>query len=229
VYKIKLSFLLIILSSIFSCKHSKHPSIDERNEADSFKKLNQIKLGSQIWSTKNLDVEKFRNGEVIFEAQTDLEWKQAGKDGIPAWCRLYEDTVEDGEYGKLYNWYAVSDPRGLAPQGWHVPSKEEWEILVNYLDGDSKTGYYLKCKYGWDNNKNGIDSVGFNALPEGSRGLYGGFLSYGQFAYLWSSTTSNHIYTNSAYSVGMSYFGDEFQIGRMRYAEDGLSVRCLKD
>jgi uncharacterized protein (TIGR02145 family) len=227
-YKIKLS-LLIILSFIFSCKYTKHHSIEQRNEADSLKKLNQIKIGTQIWSSKNLNLEKFRNGDVIFEAKTDIEWEQAGKDRTPAWCSVYVDTVEDGDYGKRYNWFAVSDPRGLAPEGWHVPSKVEWEILVNYFGGYSNAGYYLKSKYGWDNNNNGIDSVGFNALPVGSRNLYGRTLAYGQFADWWSSTSSNHLYTNSAYLVGMSYYGNDFEIGGHRYAEEGLSVRCLKN
>lgn len=95
-----------------------------------------VKIGKQIWMTKNLDVAKFRNGDVIPEARTKDEWREAGEKQLPAWC-YYDNNPEKGKiYGKLYNWYAVNDERGLAPIGYHIPSKNEWEKLVEFLVSD---------------------------------------------------------------------------------------------
>jgi uncharacterized protein (TIGR02145 family) len=93
-----------------------------------------VTIGSQVWMTKNLNVEKFRNGDPIPEARTNLEWEEAGKEGQPAWCYYDNDPSNGFKYGKLYNWYAINDTRGLAPEGWHIPNIEEWEEL------DSKVG-----------------------------------------------------------------------------------------
>jgi uncharacterized protein (TIGR02145 family) len=82
----------------------------------------QIKIGTQIWATRNLDASTFRNGDTIPEAKTDEEWKAAGNDKKPAWCYYNNDPANGKKYGKLYNYYAVKDKRGLAPEGWHIPS-----------------------------------------------------------------------------------------------------------
>ena len=88
-----------------------------------------VTIGNQHWMTKNLDVVAFRNGDLIREARTNQEWEQAIKNKQPAWC-YYENNPKNGaKYGKIYNWYAVCDPRGLAPRGWHIPSFEEWNKL----------------------------------------------------------------------------------------------------
>ena len=107
--------------------------------------LHEIRIGNQVWSLKNLDVSYFRSGDPIPEARTAEEWNDALAQGKPAWC-YYENDPDFGarfqssnevsvRTGKLYNWFAVSDPRGLAPVGWHVPSQEEWETLTVYLGG----------------------------------------------------------------------------------------------
>jgi uncharacterized protein (TIGR02145 family) len=108
----------------------------------------EIKIGPQIWATKNLDVITFRNGDTIPEAKTNEEWKKAGEEGKPAWC-YYDNDPENGKkYGKLYNWYAVNDPRGLAPKGWHVPSDAEWIVLIDYLGGEEVAGTKMKSSSG---------------------------------------------------------------------------------
>jgi uncharacterized protein (TIGR02145 family) len=89
-----------------------------------------ITIGTQVWMTENLNVEKFRNGDPIPEAKTEGEWKAYGEAGEAAWCNYDNDPKNGEKYSKLYNWYAVSDPRGLAPQGWHIPSDEEWGCLL---------------------------------------------------------------------------------------------------
>ena len=113
-------------------------------------KAQEIKIGTQTWSTKNLDVSKFRNGEAIPLAKTNAEWELAGQNQQPAWC-YYENKGENGtKYGKLYNWFAVMDARGLAPNGYHIPSDAEWTILTDYLGGDSIAGAKMKSTSGWN-------------------------------------------------------------------------------
>ena len=113
-------------------------------------KAQEIKIGTQTWSTKNLDVSKFRNGEAIPLAKTDAEWELACQKSKPAWC-YYENRGENGTiFGKLYNYYAVTDQRGLAPIGYHVPTDADWTILTDYLGGDSIAGAKMKSTSGWN-------------------------------------------------------------------------------
>jgi uncharacterized protein (TIGR02145 family) len=92
-----------------------------------------VTIGNQVWMTKNLHVSTFRNGDPIPQAKTDAEWKLASENSQPAWC-YYENDLSNGEkYGILYNWYAVNDPRGLAPEGFHIPSSSELVELSNFL------------------------------------------------------------------------------------------------
>jgi uncharacterized protein (TIGR02145 family) len=115
----------------------------------------QVKIGSQIWMAQNLNVDRFRNGDPIPEAKTNEEWQKAIEDKQPAWC-YYGYSVANGvKYGKLYNWFAVNDPRGLAPVGWHVPTNNEWSILINYLGGYKVAGTKLKSTSGYSTYKTG--------------------------------------------------------------------------
>ena len=100
----------------------------------------EIKIGQQVWMVENLNVDKFRNGEIIPEAKTDAEWKKAAENKQAAWCYYNNDSSNGTKYGKLYNWYAVNDPRGLAPKGWHIPSDKEWTDLTDYLGGIGRAG-----------------------------------------------------------------------------------------
>lgn len=86
-------------------------------------------IGNQVWMMKNLDVDKFRNGTKIPQARTREEWVKAGLMKKPAWCYMYNDPVIGMKMGKLYNWYAVNDKRGLAPKGWSIPTVEDWALL----------------------------------------------------------------------------------------------------
>ena len=104
----------------------------------------EVKIGNQIWTSRNLDVSSFSNGDPIPEAKTEEEWRAASSNQTPAWCYLENNPANGKKYGKLYNWYAVHDPRGLAPKGWHIPNNEEWSILIEYLGGEKKAGKKLK-------------------------------------------------------------------------------------
>jgi uncharacterized protein (TIGR02145 family) len=112
-----------------------------------------ISIGKQEWLDRNLAVDTFRNGDAIPEAKTKTAWLKAGKEGKPAWCFYNNDPSNETKYGKLYNWYAVNDPRGLAPEGYQVASDKDWQVLKIFLDDDDKlgAGNKLKSQVGWDN------------------------------------------------------------------------------
>jgi len=120
--------------------------------------------------TKNLNVSTFRNGDPIPQAKTVEEWKKAGENQQPAWCYYDNDPADGEKYGKLYNWYAVDDTRGLAPKGWHVPSNAEWTILTDYLGGMNVVGIgtKMKSKTGWNEDGNGTNSSGFYVITRPS-------------------------------------------------------------
>ena len=141
-------------------------------------------IKSQIWMTKNLDLSNFKNGDKIPQARNFQEWREAGEKERPAWCYYNFNPDNDKVYGKLYNWYAINDKRGLAPMGWHIPKREEWYQLLDALSYNSSKPDYsghceknissastaLKSKTLWEGDCFGCagnNSSGFNAVPSG--------------------------------------------------------------
>lgn len=179
-----------------------------------------VKIGQQEWMVKNLDVVTFRNGDTIPEAKTDEEWKKAGTEGKPAWCYYNNDPKNGKKYGKLYNWYAVNDTRGLAPKRYHVPSKKEWNVLVETLGGDTIASKKLKSAEGWRKDSNGTNESGFSGLPGGFRNYKGRFPSTSYYGNWWSSTENDEL---DAWYYELNLGGDFYNEGF------GLSVRCLKN
>lgn len=86
-------------------------------------KYNTMKIGKQVWTLQNLNVEHYRNGDLIPKIK-DVNKLQESTEG--AWCHFWNDKEKDEIFGKLYNWYAVNDSRGLAPEGWHIPDDKDW-------------------------------------------------------------------------------------------------------
>lgn len=186
--------------------------------------MNEVKIGNQIWMAENLNVEEFRNGDPIPHAQTLEEWKRLNKEGKPAWTYYDNDPKYGAIYGKLYNWNAVEDPRGLAPKGWHIPDHKEWEKLSEYLGDDDLVGTKLKSASGWEDNGNGTDEVGFSGLPGGYYYFNGKMDTIGSSAIWWSSTKkfSATMWVYSLYKDNgqLSVFDDDYR--------NGFAVRCLK-
>ncbi len=185
-----------------------------------------IQIDSQIWMAENLNVSRFRNGDTIFEARSDDDWVYALKVEIPAWCYSHNSTTNGKIYGKLYNLYAVTDPRGLAHVGWHVTTEKEWITLIQYLGGDSVAGGKMKTADSlyWETpNVGATNESGFSALPGGGRWYNGDFYNLETLGAWWSDTGSRsgnhtrHIHNNDK---GV-FTGD--------WTGDGLSVRCVKD
>jgi len=189
---------------------------------------NEVTIGSQVWMAQNLNVDIFQNGDEIPQAKTDDEWERAGEEKQPAWCYYKNDIANGKKYGKLYNWYAVNDSRGLAPKGYHLPTDAEWKKLSNYLGGDA--GEILKSISGWNtpdgkSNGNGTNKSGFNGLPGGCRYDTGACEYIGRFGYWWSSTKNG---TDAAWYRGLNFNNDDVTRNNdLKFC--GFSVRCLKD
>jgi uncharacterized protein (TIGR02145 family) len=193
-----------------------------------------VKIGTQIWTSKNLDVSTFRNGDAIPEAINEEEWEKARENKTAAFCYKDFDKQNGQTSEKLYNWYAVNDPRGLAPIGYHIPSDKEWSTLIQFLGGDEKAGFKMKSKSGWAMNRkkksgNGNNSSGFNALPNGNWFSFGGFVNYSYATLWWSSITiDNEENTESVWCFRIE--NEDAKVVRTECDKfSGLSVRCLKD
>jgi len=174
---------------------------------------------------ENLNVDRFLNGDEIPEARTAEEWKRAYDNKQPAWCYYENDPANGAIYGKLYNWYAVNDPRGLAPEGWHVATDGEWTMLSDGLGGPKVAGGKMKSTIGWTDNGNGTNVSRFSGGPGGYRLNSGTFLFRGSDGLWWSASSSA---TGEAWSRALFRSVDE--VDRYNYPKGGgFSVRCLRD
>ena len=180
-----------------------------------------IRIGTQCWMQSNLKVSKYRDGYNIPNITDNNQWNLTN---TGAWCNYNNAPGNGTTYGKLYNWYAVNDSRGLCPTGWHVPSDEEWSTLEIYL-GPSAGGK-LKSTTGWySSNIGATNSSGFTAMPGGARDASGGFSIVGEYGFWWSSSDAG---SGSAWSRTLYFYGagvDSYNFGS-RY---GFSVRCVRD
>ena len=229
--RILFGFIAIGLLTFVGCSTSKRNiSATIAVEASTWK---TVKIGDQEWTTENLNLGHFQNGDIIQEAKTKEEWEKVGKNKEPAWCYYDNNSSNDKKYGKLYNFYAVIDPRGLAPNGWHVPTDAEWTVLTDYLTANGHNGTEgsaLKATSGWDydvdgQSGNGTDDYGFLGLPGGYRGYSGNFSAIGGTGVWWSSSQSS---TDDAWYRYLDDFYD--YVYRSNSTKDyGFSVRCLRD
>jgi uncharacterized protein (TIGR02145 family) len=151
-----------------------------------------IVIGDQEWMAENLKTSIYRNGDTIAKNLTSGEWHNTIYTQIGAWAFYNNDSQYECPYGKLYNWYAVADPRHVCPTGWHEPTDTEWTILTNYLvGGQVAAGGKLKTtgtQYWIEPNQDAINESGFSGLPGGYRYYGGDFLKVGNSGYWWSSS-----------------------------------------
>jgi uncharacterized protein (TIGR02145 family) len=185
-----------------------------------------VTIGTQDWMLKNLDVRTYRNGEPIPKVTDPNLWVGLS---TGAWCWYNNDSATYGAtYGKLYNWYAVNDSRGLAPAGWHIPSDVEWSTLSDFLGCDAIAGGAMKeigTVHWITPNTGATNSSGFTGLPGGARDNRGEFSFIENDGYWWSSTTLN---STEAWSRYLGFYGG-ITGGTNTEKRIGLSVRCLRD
>ena len=196
-----------------------------------------VNIGAQTWMQKNLNVSKYKNGDIIPQVTNATQW--AGLT-TGAWCWYNNDSATyAATYGKLYNWYAVNDPRGLAPEGWHVPSDGEWNKLVKFIDNNSDTicgfctqstiaGGLLKengTSHWASPNLGATNSSNFWGLPAGLHSDNGGFYFIGINAVWWTSTEYD-----MTYAKNRVLFNSVAEVHRENGLKSaGLSIRALRN
>ena len=226
--------LIAVILLFAACKKVSVPVTDKSSTASVITDINElgkytfVKIGTQNWMTTNLAVTHYRNGDKIPQVKTKAAWHALT---TGAWCWYNNDSATGAVYGKLYNWYAVNDPRGLAPTGWHVPSDLEWDTLSAYLGhnagGKLKDTGTIEAGTGlwYAPNAGATNKTGFTGLPGGFRSSNGSFYYIGNNGYWWSSAESNTI---NAWNCILNYtIGNIYR--NTSHKRLGFSVRCLRD
>jgi len=189
---------------------------------------NSIQIGEQIWMRENLKVTHYQNGDEIETGFENLDWANLT---TGAYSIYEEDENNANVYGNLYNWYVTNDNRNIAPEGWHIPTNSEWQMLINTIGGENIAGGKLKS-LGldlWETpNLNATNESGFTGLPAGYRsGSSGNFANINNYAYFWSSTED----TNSILKGMRSQLSYNSEIVSTSGSdkERGYSIRCIKN
>jgi uncharacterized protein (TIGR02145 family) len=207
----------VLLLSLSSCS--------EKNTIAPVKEIESIKIGSQIWMRTNLDVDHYRNGDPIPQVTDPEEWSKLT---TGAWCYYNNDPAMGAIYGKIYNWYAIKDQRGLLESGWRVPNESDWAKLTSFLNGGNVAGGKLKEQgtvHWYYPNNNASNLTGFSALPGGYRSFDGIFVGLGSNADFWC-------YSNEASSGAWDMYlhnDNDYLSKDSIYKSDGFSVRLVKD
>lgn len=218
-------FLPVVFVVLFSCKkESTVTSANNNIDADIYAPSAVVKIGKQRWTTKDLTTSTYRNGDPIPEVKNAAAWAALT---TGAWCWYRNDSVKWSGYGKLYNWFAVNDARGLAPAGYHIPSDSEWTKLTDFLGGEPVAGGKMKetgTKHWLAINQDATNSSGFTAFGGGLRATDGTFHDLKYSGYWWSSTENN----TEAWARQVPYYSGAIFI--FSYSKiDGYSIRCIKD
>ena len=225
------SITFIILQSCSSGDSDNNTNTNTTSVSDVDGNVYQtVTICNQTWTKSNLNVSRYRNGDVIPQVTNGSQWATLT---TGAWC-YYANTTSNGTtYGKLYNWYAVNDPRGLAPLGYHIPTDAEWTQLVDCLGGSTVAGGKMKST-GTIQAGNGLwqspntmatNESGFTGLPGGWCDISGTFTSISNDGRWWSSSEYNPADTwgrdlsHGTTTVSSYYFNKSY----------GYSVRCIKN
>lgn len=184
-----------------------------------------VQIGQQNWMQKNLDVDHYRNGDLIPQVKDPSKWSELT---TGAWCYFNGDSDMGKVYGKLYNWYAINDKRGLAPKGWHIATDNDWIKLIQYLGGQEQAGGKLKetgTAHWISPNTGATDEAGFTAKPGGFRTNTGKFDYIYDRGFWWTSTQKD-----TANAEGYFIRSDAATTFRFESNKSlGFSVRCIKD
>jgi uncharacterized protein (TIGR02145 family) len=185
-----------------------------------------VTIGSQAWLVENLRTTRYRNGDPVSLVTDSAGWAATASG---AYCNYWNLEANAAVYGRLYNGHAVSDPRNIAPAGWHVPTEEDWTTLTGFLGGELVAGGKLK-ESGFDHwaapNTDATGQTGFTALPAGYRNEAGWFGNMHFSAVFWSSTpcdASHTWYRYMYYNYGGMYKDFYHDV------QHGFSVRCIYD
>jgi uncharacterized protein (TIGR02145 family) len=223
-----LSCGLLLLSSLGACsspeeakqKHSKPVSTRVVEPSQDY---DTCQIGQQVWMAQNLNESHFRNGDPIKQAKTLDEWKKAGNTCTPAWCYYDNNSALGEKFGKLYNFYAVNDPRGLAPKGWALPANADFQKLLSTLRKIDKDAMALQHP-SFVGDCPDSDVLKFHAYGSGYRKESGAFSGKDEYASYWSKDTANAYSANALYLHKYKFdplWGSYYKSG-------GFSVRCIR-
>ncbi len=196
-------------------------------EGNSYK---TVYIGKQLWMAENLKVSKYNDATVIPNVTDETQWSNLT---TGAWSIFDNDTLNNVKYGKLYNWYVIipstKENKNVCPTGWHVPSIKDWNVLIDYLGGDSVAGGKMKeegnTNWLYKPNKDASNSSLFTALPGGFRFRSGSYAFNGFNGGWWSST---EYFLNDARVLDL--YGDNGKAYINHHNKgDAFSIRCLKD
>jgi uncharacterized protein (TIGR02145 family) len=185
-----------------------------------------VKIGNQWWMAENLKVKHYRTGAAIPSITDNATWENLASGGH---CAYDNEAGNVATYGLLYNWYAAVDSRNIAPDGWHVPSRAEWEILQQFLGGEAAAGGKMKesgTTHWASPNTGATNESGFTALPGGDRISTGYFAMKGHKVVFWASTSYS---SENAWSLNIDYDNSGGRISTGFGKRWGFSVRCVKD
>jgi uncharacterized protein (TIGR02145 family) len=187
---------------------------------------NTITLGKQTWTAENLKVTRYNDGTPIPRVENGTSWDTLS---VGAYCWYGNDVKHKDSYGALYNWNVLNNSHSVCPAGWHIPTDDEWTILINFLGGQADAGKKLKAQTSWAfagaAQGNGTNESGFKALAGGCRYADGSFASIEYFGCWWSSTSD---ISNNAWGRYLSYY-DTNVYRQSSEKKNGFSIRCIKD
>ena len=222
------STLLLAVTLMVGCSNgeSSTPSVESRctsMEYDGYT-YDLVQIGDQCWFAENLRNEHYANGDAIPGDLSNIDWSKAEDTNLGAQVIYNNDASNLTDYGRLYNWYAVDDARGLCPSGWHVPTDDQFTVLTDILGGTQYAGEAMKSSPtdspAWD----GTNTSGFSGLAGGYRNYVGDFHNGGDHGYFWSASA----YGTGAWVRGL--YGGSTEVGRgLNSRRYGFSVRCVRD
>jgi len=196
---------------------------------------NSVIIGTQEWTTQNLNTTHYRNGDIIPQVTDLTQWSNLT---TGAWCYYNNDSQNGTVYGKLYNWYAVNDPRGLAPENWSIPNQSDWNIIRDYLGGtvmaggkmkEAGTSHWLQVNLA-GTNESGFTGIGGGRISKNLSETSLIFQDFGSIGVWWSNTlgnVGNQIYYIYPYCSTLMNSTTALNIFT-QYKNYGCYVRCIK-
>ena len=225
--KMAMALFSLVLFSFGCSKDDNNPSNQKVEDIDGNEYEAKKMCDGKFWMLKNLNVTRFKNGDLI-ERRDRTNW---GSD--EPYYAIYENQDAFADvYGRLYNWDAVNDIRGLAPEGWRIATAIDWQELIDCLGDESEVGGKLK-EAGYDHwvipNEGATDEVGFKALP-GALMTYSPFSNEYEVGYdgHWWTSTEDGLGSVWASSIVMTHESAEIFMGSTHKSQ-GFSVRCVRN
>lgn len=215
---------------------------------------NLLNAGNLLWMADNLSVSQFRNGDPITHIQSNYGWYEASKNGVPAWRYPNDDPNLGAIYGKIYNGHAVTDPRGLAPEGWRIPDSDDWQQLFNHVMGSNiEPAVNVSTLKGEDNSLRGefmryiwndaagklkeyetVTDKGFGILYAGQIDAYGNFYDFDERLWWWVVPSHEPFssgfegYANDLGKIGISKESATISMSAA-WAHMGFQVRLVSE